>query len=108
VLAASFPAASAQLRVWAEEAAVSRLYAGIHFRSDNEAGLALGRRIAAVALAQAKRRQEGLAKRSSLAGCAPWCEARTQGAFISMAIRARLRTGLRAAERGPDSTGPFR
>ena len=28
----------------AEEAAISRLYGGIHFRSDNQAGLVLGRR----------------------------------------------------------------
>jgi membrane-associated phospholipid phosphatase len=55
VLAAYFPAAAAQLRAWAEEAAVSRLYGGIHFRSDNEAGLALGKRVAAVALARSKR-----------------------------------------------------
>ena len=31
----------------AEEAAMSRLYAGIHYRSDNEAGLDLGRRVGA-------------------------------------------------------------
>ena len=31
---------------WAEEAAISRLYGGIHFRSDNEAGLALGKKVA--------------------------------------------------------------
>jgi membrane-associated phospholipid phosphatase len=55
VLAASFPAAATQLRAWAGEAAVSRLYGGIHFRSDNEAGLALGKSIAAVALARSKR-----------------------------------------------------
>ena len=34
----------------AEEAAISRLYAGIHYRSDNEAGLELGRRVGAVAV----------------------------------------------------------
>jgi len=36
----------------AQAAALSRLYGGIHFRADNEAGLALGRQIAAVALAR--------------------------------------------------------
>jgi membrane-associated phospholipid phosphatase len=56
VLAAYFPPAATQLRAWALEAAVSRLYGGIHFRSDNEAGLALGKRIAAVALARSKPR----------------------------------------------------
>jgi membrane-associated phospholipid phosphatase len=50
VLAAFFPDRAAQLRAWAEEAAISRLYAGIHFRSDNEAGLALGRAVGRVAL----------------------------------------------------------
>ena len=50
VLAALFPKRADTLRVWAQEAAVSRLYAGIHFPTDNEAGLALGRAVARVAL----------------------------------------------------------
>jgi membrane-associated phospholipid phosphatase len=50
VLAAFFPAKAAQLAAMAEEAAVSRLYGGIHFRSDNEAGLVLGRRVGERAL----------------------------------------------------------
>lgn len=50
VLAAFFPARADELRAMAEEAAVSRLYGGIHYRSDNEVGLALGRRIGAVAV----------------------------------------------------------
>ena len=33
----------------AEEAAISRLYGGIHFRSDNDAGLELGHRVGGVA-----------------------------------------------------------
>jgi hypothetical protein len=37
-LAAFFPVDATQLRAWAEEAAVSRLYGGIHFRHDNEPG----------------------------------------------------------------------
>ena len=41
VLAAFFPSRAAELDGIAEEAAVSRLYSGIHFRSDNEAGLVL-------------------------------------------------------------------
>jgi membrane-associated phospholipid phosphatase len=52
VLAAYFHKAAPQLRAWAEEAAVSRLYGGIHFRSDNEVGLVLGRRVAKAALAR--------------------------------------------------------
>lgn len=51
VLAAFFPAEAARLTAMAEEAAVSRLYGGIHFRSDNEAGLVLGRRVGARAVA---------------------------------------------------------
>jgi PAP2 superfamily len=50
VLAAYFPGRARRLRVWAGEAAVSRLYGGIHFRSDNEIGLALGRKVARAAL----------------------------------------------------------
>jgi PAP2 superfamily len=50
VLAAYFPASAAQLRAWAHEAAVSRLYGGIHFTSDNDAGLELGRNIARAAI----------------------------------------------------------
>jgi hypothetical protein len=34
----------------AEEAALSRLYGGTHFRSDNEVGLTLGRALGAKAL----------------------------------------------------------
>jgi hypothetical protein len=50
VLAAFFPRSAEQLAAMAEEAAASRLYGGIHYRSDNEVGLALGRRIGRVAL----------------------------------------------------------
>ena len=45
VLRNYFPARSGWLREQAEEAALSRLLGGIHFRSDNEEGLELGRRI---------------------------------------------------------------
>jgi hypothetical protein len=51
VLAAFFTRQAEALHALAAEAAVSRLYGGIHFRSDNDAGLTLGRRVAAVALA---------------------------------------------------------
>jgi PAP2 superfamily len=52
VLAAAFPSAAGRLRDWADEAAISRLYGGIHFRSDNEAGLLLGQRVAGPAIAR--------------------------------------------------------
>jgi PAP2 superfamily len=51
VLADFFPGEATRLRALAEEAAVSRLYGGIHFRNDNEAGLKLGREVAARTLA---------------------------------------------------------
>jgi len=50
VLSAFFPAESAQLHAWAAEAAASRLYTGIHFRSDNEVGLAVGSSVGDAAL----------------------------------------------------------
>jgi hypothetical protein len=51
VLSAFFPREESELTDLAEEAAVSRLYGGIHFRSDNVAGLALGRQVGSVAVA---------------------------------------------------------
>jgi hypothetical protein len=45
VLKRFFPKDTRQIDGWAEEAALSRLYGGIHYRFDNEAGLALGRQI---------------------------------------------------------------
>jgi membrane-associated phospholipid phosphatase len=50
VLAGFFPQRANELAALADEAAVSRLYGGIHFSSDNVAGLALGRRVGQVAL----------------------------------------------------------
>ena len=50
VLGAMFPAEKTRLEAWAEEAAFSRVLGGIHYRFDSEAGLTLGRDIAAWAL----------------------------------------------------------
>ncbi|MEJ7809320.1 MAG: vanadium-dependent haloperoxidase [Gemmatimonadaceae bacterium] len=50
VLAAAFPGQAARLRELADQAAMSRLYGGIHYRFDNDAGLQLGRAIARYAL----------------------------------------------------------
>lgn len=50
VLAAALPVHAVELKRLAEEAALSRLYGGVHFRSDNEAGLLLGRRIGELAV----------------------------------------------------------
>ncbi len=50
VLSAYFPDRKAALEAMAEEAAMSRLFGGIHFRFDNEDGLTLGRRVGAKVL----------------------------------------------------------
>src|SRR6058998_4280105 len=51
VLADEFQSEGARMEAVAQEASLSRLYAVIHYRFDMEAGLALGRRAAALALA---------------------------------------------------------
>jgi hypothetical protein len=51
ILGTSFPADRERLDSLAEEAAFSRIYAGIHYRFDSEVGLALGRTVAGWALA---------------------------------------------------------
>jgi membrane-associated phospholipid phosphatase len=53
VLASFFPDDAPRLNAMAQEASISRLYGGIHFRTDNEAGLELGRKIGARAFARA-------------------------------------------------------
>ena len=52
ILGDRFPAERARLDALAEEAAFSRVLGGIHYRFDGDAGVALGRAIADVALAQ--------------------------------------------------------
>lgn len=51
VLAATFPSETSRLEAVALEASMSRVYAGIHYRFDWVDGLALGRAVAAKALA---------------------------------------------------------
>jgi membrane-associated phospholipid phosphatase len=51
VLAYFFPREQETLRAMAEEAAISRLYGGIHYRFDSERGLEQGRAIAQLAIA---------------------------------------------------------
>jgi hypothetical protein len=50
VLEAFFPSADGVIDEQANEAAMSRLFGGIHFRSDNDAGLTLGRTVAQMVL----------------------------------------------------------
>ena len=52
VLAALFPADADDLVAMADEAAESRLYAGIHYRFDKDAALGIARHVAALALAR--------------------------------------------------------
>lgn len=47
-----FPEEAHRIDGWAEEAAQSRLYGGIHFRFDNEAGLDVGRLVGKAVLMQ--------------------------------------------------------
>lgn len=51
ILGATFPAEASRLDALAEEAAFSRVLGGIHYRFDGDAGIALGRAVAAWALA---------------------------------------------------------
>jgi membrane-associated phospholipid phosphatase len=50
LLAYFFPRDARALRAMAEEAAVSRLFGGIHYRFDNDAGLQVGKRLAGLAI----------------------------------------------------------
>lgn len=52
VLGHFIPAERAEMVRLAEEAAMSRLYAGVHFRFDNDVGLALGREVARYVIAE--------------------------------------------------------
>ena len=58
-LAHLFPEDAVRLRDKAEEAALSRVLGGIHFRSDNETGLKMGRAIGALVVARAERDENG-------------------------------------------------
>ena len=53
-LAYLFPRDAVALNQRAEEAAESRIWAGIHYRSDTDAGLALGRAVARLVIDRAK------------------------------------------------------
>ncbi|MDF1503272.1 vanadium-dependent haloperoxidase [Roseisolibacter sp. H3M3-2] len=63
VIGARVPSERHRLDALAEQAAASRIYAGIHFRFDGEAGLEIGRRVAREALAVPGGRYEPLPPR---------------------------------------------
>jgi len=76
VLGAFFPGESSRLNGLADQAAMSRLYAGIHYRFDDDTGLRLGRTVAAWALSQARCRshddwRDDDDRRGNLADSAP-------------------------------------
>jgi len=52
ILGEVFPQEQAALDAMAEEAALSRMYGGIHYRFDNEDGLQLGRTVAGIVLSK--------------------------------------------------------
>jgi hypothetical protein len=52
VLGHFIPAEHAEMKRLADEAAMSRLYAGVHYRFDNDVGVELGRRVARYAIAE--------------------------------------------------------
>lgn len=54
VLAYLFPADGQAIQAQADNAAMSRIWAGIHYRSDSEAGLKLGRQMAELVIAWAE------------------------------------------------------
>lgn len=54
ILAYVFPAEATKFRDWAKEAAISRVYGGIHYRFDAEAGTDAGIEVAQYTLAKAK------------------------------------------------------
>ena len=54
VLGYLFPENAADFRAKAQEAAVSRLYGGIHYKSDNDVGLQVGARVGQATVARAR------------------------------------------------------
>lgn len=55
VLSYIFPAEAQQCQTWAREAAESRIYGGIHYRFDAEAGLTQGKNVAVYTVNRAKK-----------------------------------------------------
>ena len=64
-LTAFFPERRADLHAFAEEAAMSRLWGGIHYRSDDDEGLRLGRRVGALVVKQALGAPQGIDQRDA-------------------------------------------
>ncbi|WP_018413426.1 vanadium-dependent haloperoxidase [Methyloversatilis thermotolerans] len=73
VLGHYMPDRAARFNAQAEQAAMSRLYGGIHFRHDNEDGLTLGRRIAGAVIERARPHE------ASVSASAEQAEAQQQG-----------------------------
>src|SRR5207237_822944 len=60
VMSYFFPADTAVFEAKAQEAAMSRLYGGIHYRADNEVGLDLGHKVGNAVLARLKKDGAGV------------------------------------------------
>lgn len=58
ILSHFFPAEAPRLKELAEECALSRLYAGVHFPADNEEGLRLGRAIGQIVVDACKKQKD--------------------------------------------------
>jgi hypothetical protein len=83
LLSYAFPRDRTTLRAMSAEAAMSRLYGGIHIRADNDVGLAMGKLIGSVAVARAFRDDvEDLVGRGVLG--------RSQGNALSASLEAVL------------------
>ena len=54
ILSHIYPSETAQCEAWAQEAAESRIYAGIHWRFDAEVGIETGKQVAAYTLAKSQ------------------------------------------------------
>jgi hypothetical protein len=64
IIGSVFPEEQRRLDAAADEAALSRVYGGIHYRFDGEVGLALGRKVAAWAL-----QHDVVGRQSFVLGC---------------------------------------
>ena len=88
ILGSFFPAERQRLDGLADQAAMSRLYGGIHFRNDNDTGLRLGRTVAQWALChdrsdEREDRSERRAVASGVTTAAARIMTRTTGTRVS-------------------------
>lgn len=63
ILSYFFPTEAKRLKQLAEEDAVSRLYAGVHFPADNHEGLRLGRQLGRIIVSKLNKQRDSMEKR---------------------------------------------